>query len=277
MTDAFERQLNDNTPPASEEHEEIDDVVHRDDEPKQRSIPKPILIGGFLVVFVGGMFLYKKFTAPPQNVDQYSNAHVQSLPADQPAAGGMMGANQQMPVAVTTAPQQAAPTYQPPPQPAVTTAAVQPPFPGSQPTTTQSAAGEPTNSISTSPPAQPAEVNTSSNQSADIDELKKAVKEIKDELAKRPSKAVVAAETSEKPTTAHSRKRVATTPKQTRPDREVLVGFHVKQVIPGQGWVENEQTGKQQVVSVGDKIGTAEVTKIDDVNYRIHTTAGTIE
>jgi hypothetical protein len=58
---------------------------------------------------------------------------------------------------------------------------------------------------------------------------------------------------------------------------EVLVGFHIKQVIPGQGWVEDEQTGKQQVVAVGDMIGSAEVTKIDANNYKIETTAGVIQ
>lgn len=58
---------------------------------------------------------------------------------------------------------------------------------------------------------------------------------------------------------------------------EPLLGYHIKQVIPGQGWVEDEQTGKQQVVAVGDKIGRAEVIKIDPDNYRIDTTAGVIQ
>ncbi|RKP47580.1 hypothetical protein [Trinickia fusca] len=58
---------------------------------------------------------------------------------------------------------------------------------------------------------------------------------------------------------------------------EVLVGYHIKQVVPGQGWIEDEQTGKQQVVAVGDKIGRAEVIKIDPDNYRIDTTAGVIQ
>ena len=58
---------------------------------------------------------------------------------------------------------------------------------------------------------------------------------------------------------------------------EALAGYRIKQVIPGQGWVEDEQTGKQQVVSVGDKIGQAQVTKIDPDTYRIETTAGVIQ
>jgi hypothetical protein len=57
----------------------------------------------------------------------------------------------------------------------------------------------------------------------------------------------------------------------------ILAGYRVKQVVPGQGWVEDEQTGKQQVVSVGDKIGDAQVTKIDPDTYRIVTTAGVIQ
>lgn len=58
---------------------------------------------------------------------------------------------------------------------------------------------------------------------------------------------------------------------------EVLAGYRIKQVIPGQGWVEDEQTGKQQVVSIGDRIGQAQVTKIDPDTYRIETTAGVIQ
>lgn len=56
-----------------------------------------------------------------------------------------------------------------------------------------------------------------------------------------------------------------------------LAHLHIKQVIPGQGWVEDESTGKQQVVSVGDHIGNARVTKIDPDSYRIETTAGVIQ
>ncbi len=58
---------------------------------------------------------------------------------------------------------------------------------------------------------------------------------------------------------------------------EVQLGFHIKQIIPGQGWVEEEESGKQRVVTVGDKLGNAEVTKIDPDNYRIYTTAGVIQ
>ena len=57
----------------------------------------------------------------------------------------------------------------------------------------------------------------------------------------------------------------------------ILAGYRIKQVVPGQGWVEDEQTGKQQVVSVGDKIGDAQVTKIDPDTYRIVTTSGVIQ
>jgi len=56
-----------------------------------------------------------------------------------------------------------------------------------------------------------------------------------------------------------------------------LSNLHIKQVIPGQGWVEDESTGKQQVVTVGDMIGSAKVTKIDADNYRIETTQGVIQ
>ena len=58
---------------------------------------------------------------------------------------------------------------------------------------------------------------------------------------------------------------------------EVQLGYHIKQVIPGQGWIIDEESGKQAVVSVGDKIGAAEVTRIDADNYKIYTTAGVIQ
>lgn len=58
---------------------------------------------------------------------------------------------------------------------------------------------------------------------------------------------------------------------------EVLLGFHIKQIIPGQGWVEDEATGKQTIVTVGERISGAEVTKIDAERYEIQTTAGVIQ
>ncbi|WP_116138422.1 hypothetical protein [Trinickia diaoshuihuensis] len=62
-----------------------------------------------------------------------------------------------------------------------------------------------------------------------------------------------------------------------RANSEVLVGYAIKQVIPGQGWIQDEESGKQQVVAVGDFIGTAKVVRIDPDNYRIVTTAGVIQ
>lgn len=62
-----------------------------------------------------------------------------------------------------------------------------------------------------------------------------------------------------------------------RTGTEVLAGYAIKQVIPGQGWVQDEQSGKQQVVAVGDFIGTAKVVRIDPDQYRIVTTAGVIQ
>jgi hypothetical protein len=58
---------------------------------------------------------------------------------------------------------------------------------------------------------------------------------------------------------------------------ETQVGWHIMQVIPGQGWVEDENSGKQIVVSIGDRIGGSEVTKIDADGGKIYTTAGVIQ
>lgn len=76
-----------------------------------------------------------------------------------------------------------------------------------------------------------------------------------------------------KKATTHARH----TGKHKRRGVEVQLGYHIKQVIPGQGWVVDEESGKQIVVAVGDKIGTSEVTRIDADNYKIYTTAGVIQ
>ncbi|MBR8085661.1 hypothetical protein KDX23_23265 [Burkholderia vietnamiensis] len=76
-----------------------------------------------------------------------------------------------------------------------------------------------------------------------------------------------------KKATTHARH----TGKHKRRGVEVQLGYHIKQVIPGQGWIVDEESGKQSVVSVGDKIGTSEVTRIDADNYKIYTTAGVIQ
>ncbi|PMS17090.1 hypothetical protein C0Z18_21800 [Trinickia dabaoshanensis] len=65
--------------------------------------------------------------------------------------------------------------------------------------------------------------------------------------------------------------------RQVRKTPQLLTGYAIKQVIPGQGWIEDQQSGKQQVVAVGDLIGGAKVVRIDPDNYRIVTTAGVIQ
>lgn len=75
----------------------------------------------------------------------------------------------------------------------------------------------------------------------------------------------------------HDKRGVAGKGEKSTATASSLSDLHIKQVIPGQGWVEDESTGKQQVVAVGDMIGNAKVTKIDADNYRIETTQGVIQ
>src|SRR5260363_385582 len=77
----------------------------------------------------------------------------------------------------------------------------------------------------------------------------------------------------------HAAKRARRTRAHVKPRQssEVMLGFHIKQIIPGQGWVEDEETGRQIIVSVGDSISGAAVTKIDAERYEIQTTAGAIQ
>lgn len=129
---------------------------------------------------------------------------------------------------------------------------------------------------------------------AEIRKLKRELKDARNALAHRGSRgsagtaAVTVAQTDSnasdnadaasdasvaKKAPAHARH----TGKRKRVGVEVQLGYHIKQVIPGQGWIVDEESGKQTVVSVGDKIGSAEVTRIDADNYKIYTTAGVIQ
>src|SRR5260364_216949 len=78
-------------------------------------------------------------------------------------------------------------------------------------------------------------------------------------------------------TNAANRARRTRVHDKTRQSSEVKLGLHIKQIIPGQGWVEDEETGRQTIVSVGDSISGAAVTKIDAERYEIQTTAGAIQ
>ncbi|MEX3917842.1 hypothetical protein AB4Y43_16620 [Paraburkholderia sp. BR10872] len=135
----------------------------------------------------------------------------------------------------------------------------------------------------------------SDRQQAEIDVLKAQVQALRTQLDNAPhsSSDAGAADglTSSTPpahsTSAKLHKKKGTPAKHKRTanigDTKTVVGasalssLHIKQVIPGQGWVEDESTGKQQVVAVGDKIGSARVTKIDADNYKIVTTEGVIQ
>lgn len=121
-------------------------------------------------------------------------------------------------------------------------------------------------------------------------EIKKLRQELKDarthhgakprHVPIRAVKADAASDAADNASDGEVKKVVPNTRNSARNKRgrvEVQLGFHIKQIIPGQGWVEEEDSGKQRVVTVGDKLGNAEVTKIDPDNYKIYTTAGVIQ
>lgn len=56
---------------------------------------------------------------------------------------------------------------------------------------------------------------------------------------------------------------------------ETVVGYKIKQVIPGQAWLEDEN-GRQLVKVKGDKLGGSEIVEIDADKYLVRTTAGVI-
>lgn len=145
-----------------------------------------------------------------------------------------------------------------------------------------------------SPPATAA-APESDGKDAEIRKLRQELKRAKHALAqRRPAPSAKQATVAHADTdgddgdSAASAPRASTPKKTTHAHRngkhkhkrervEVQLGYHIKQVIPGQGWIEEEETGKQRVVAVGDKIGTAEVTRIDPDHYKIYTTAGVIQ
>ncbi len=71
--------------------------------------------------------------------------------------------------------------------------------------------------------------------------------------------------------------RFSAVPVKASPRPLMQQGFHIKQIVPGQGWVEDEATGRQTIVRVGDTLGEAKVLKIDANHYTITTTAGVIQ
>ncbi|HDR9068263.1 TPA: hypothetical protein QDA90_003571 [Burkholderia vietnamiensis] len=146
-------------------------------------------------------------------------------------------------------------------------------------------------SVTTEAPAAAAPDATATDaRDAEIRKLKRELKAARSALAHRGphgSKAATVAQSDSRATddadattdapvkkaTTHARH----TGKHKRRGVEVQLGYHIKQVIPGQGWVVDEESGKQIVVAVGDKIGASEVTRIDADNYKIYTTAGVIQ
>ncbi len=69
--------------------------------------------------------------------------------------------------------------------------------------------------------------------------------------------------------------RAKATRARPTPKDEVQLGYKIKQVIPGQAWLEDE-TGKQYVKAKGDKLGGSEIVEIDADKYIVRTTAGVI-
>ncbi|AMR78596.1 hypothetical protein [Cupriavidus nantongensis] len=69
--------------------------------------------------------------------------------------------------------------------------------------------------------------------------------------------------------------RAKATRARSNPRDEIQLGYKIKQVIPGQAWLEDE-TGKQYVKTKGDKLGGSEIVEIDADKYIVRTTAGVI-
>lgn len=274
-------------------------VVDNEDPPKKKfNVPTPVLIGLAAAISIGGMFTYKKLIAPqPAGRSSYVAESPKPLPPE-----GMMAANVPVANAAPTSSPQAFDA--PPPQPQANgTETVLPGTAAASPANGSSTRDLVADHASSTGKAQAETVVKSAGRSISpaewmaLNEKDQEIARLKDELEKARNaakgngtdgmRAAHAVASSGAPKVKPVRvANVASTTKsekaarKTSEDAEVRdslqLGYRIKQIVPGQAWIENE-AGKLQIVGVGDKLAGSEVVKIDAENYRIQTTAGVIK
>ncbi len=256
----------DEMPPESSNGDAADETSPHAAVKQKRTVPKWCWIMGIIALFVIGGVGYKKWFGahhkPEQPAENGPTAHFnQTNP--QPAAhlsddnGGMGASDTQQ--ATRTASEPAYEETQP------SGRAVE----GAEIALGRDAAGATTTQASAVSARAPISEDVKASMQAALDAKEQEIAQLKKALADARRFAARA-------TRVVKRTRRTRAHATSRPPSEVLLGFHIKQIIPGQGWVEDEETGKQTIVVVGDTISGVKVTKIDAERYEIQTTAGVI-
>jgi hypothetical protein len=277
--------------------------VSTSDKPK-RKLPTNYLLYGAVAVAVLGFWGFKKMTKPSTPIEIAASAPMND--------GGMMGAaNPQRPAPSSFAPVQQM-QHEGGPQGFASSQAVEPAMnsnslpasvsgqaasnavasgPAAASTTASAAidaAGIPSGKASVTE----TERRESSNTDAAILEQLKAQTAQLEDMGKRLSALEsrrIEAKTESKP--AHKGKQLSAEDRarekaagvvrakasrsRTPTKEEVQLGYKIKQVIPGQAWLEDD-SGKQYVKAKGDKLGGSEIVEIDADKYIVRTTAGII-
>jgi len=285
MADHFDTALDDEQHDqghGGQESIESDEYIEHEEVPKKGWRPSaPVVIVIVAALSMGGMFAYKKLIAPSPAASYVADdSHAEQ-------ADGMMAQNG--PPHPEAVPQQVAapvpveppPTAQAPSAPAASQApapqAPSPPPSATAPAEPTGAKGMAAGAAPTAAPAtesaKGATASASTNESAKDAEIAKLKSEIYS--LRRAQHRTAGAAVAQKPSAA-AKKDKADKGKNSTPSDSIQLGYKIKQIVPGQAWVENE-AGRVQVIAVGDTLAGSEVTKIDADNFRITTTAGVIK
>ncbi|CCD28956.1 TraP-like type IV secretion system protein (IcmG) [Candidatus Glomeribacter gigasporarum BEG34] len=258
-------RLTDERPPESPTSDAVDETSQHAAAQQKRRLPKWLWVTGTIAIFVVGGVGYKKWSgtrhAHPSLAESMPAARFDPANARSAVSGSQGG------MMTSTLSQEAQPVSNP------THEATETPQQGTQDGTAANRAAVSVNTETAQASAAPAPLvneEMRASMQAALDAKEREIAQLKKALADARRSAARA---------THAAKRARRTRAHVKPRQssEVMLGFHIKQIIPGQGWVEDEETGRQIIVSVGDSISGAAVTKIDAERYEIQTTAGAIQ
>ena len=297
----------DANPQQDSDTEQITDVVP---ESPKRKIPQKVIVGAAVALCVFGFWGYKKMTKPSTSfateVSRSATAEGGMLAA-KPAAGPVPQQSQfpmeesatrtPSPQSTFSAPPGAASTPEGAGNTSADLAAAGVGAPSTDPVTaaTPRAVASPTPLASETKQASPdlqAVLDAIKAQGVQLDAVNSRIAKLEGQgpTAETQSTAPKARATAKAKHVARDvssddkeRERVAGVVRGTKstgkgkrdPKEETQVGYKIKQVIPGQAWLEDEN-GKQYVKTKGDKLGGSEILEIDPDKYIVRTTAGTI-
>lgn len=261
-----------------QELQEYEDVDVEESEKKGWRPSQNMVVGFVIMLCAAGFFGYKKLSKSEVGGGGYDQVDVPALPAEGNA--GMM--QQASPPAPTQAPTQTQQVAAPPTQ--LANAAASEPQMAPAPQETQSSAAQLGNDVANQTQTSSASQQQVAQQIQRVSDLESEVANLKSTVAKLSAAQTSAgaqptaeAKVSVKPVARQTAKVSNKDKVQKKEDREAeQIGYRIRQIVPGQGWVETDG-GKLFVVAVGDKIGGAEVLAIDADKYRITTTAGVIK